>query len=226
MLKRCYSVGCLKPLGMLMFNLLFQHAQKYLQPFLHCQLCHSATVAQHSVCLDCWHSLPWQKDLIQKQDLSIWVACRYDYPINRIIHQFKYEQQLHYQALLAASLLQLNLPKVQAIVPMPISHDRLTERGYNQTVLLAKILSKQLNIPIWQPLLRHKQMQQKGLNRLERLDNIQKQFFLARKPKKIYRRVLILDDVVTTGASLNALKQSLEHLGCQKVYACCVANAI
>ena len=47
---------------------------------------------------------------------------------------------------------------------MPISQQRLIERGYNQALLLAEHLAKQLNVPIWQPILRREQQHQKGLN--------------------------------------------------------------
>jgi ComF family protein len=157
--------------------------------------------------------------------MDIQVACHYDYPIDRIIQKFKYEQQLHFQNLLAGALLELRPPKIQAIVPMPISNERLVERGYNQSLVLAKIMAKALNIPIWQPITRLQQHSQKGLSRLERLEDIEQQFQINTTSKLRYRRVLILDDVVTTGSSIHALKQKLEELGCQKIYAACVASA-
>ncbi len=86
-------------------------------------------------------------------------------------------------------------------------------------------MSKQLDIPIWQPITRLQQHSQKCLSRLERIDNIEQQFQINTTSKLRYRRVLILDDVVTTGSSLHALKQKLEELGCQKIYAACVASA-
>ena len=108
---------------------------------------------------------------------------------------------------------------------MPISSQRLAERGYNQSLVLAKILAKQLNIPVWQPVARLAQHSQKGLSRIERLDQIEQQFVIATKTRVRYRTVLMLDDVVTTGSSLHALKQKLEQLGCQKIYAACIASA-
>jgi ComF family protein len=117
------------------------------------------------------------------------------------------------------------LPKVSAVVPMPISTERLAERGYNQSLLLAKQVAKQMNIPIWQPVIRLKQHSQKGLSRLERIEDIQSQFQISTTSKLRYRRVLIIDDVVTTGSSIRALTQKLEELGCQKIYAACLAGA-
>ena len=207
---------------------------QFINPLLHkalqrispCQLCNTEQQQIHSVCADCWQQLPWLKSTVQRQEIEIHSACHYDYPIDRIIQKFKYEQQLHFQQLLAGALMQLRLPKIQAIVPMPISKQRLTERGYNQSLVLGKILAKQLNLPIWQPITRLQQHSQKGLTRLERIENIQQQFQINTTSKLCYRRVLILDDVVTTGSSIFALKQKLEQLGCQKVYAACIASAV
>jgi ComF family protein len=199
---------------------------KALQSISPCQLCNVEQQQIHSVCADCWQQLPWLKSTVQRQEIEIQSACHYDYPIDRIIQKFKYEQQLHFQQLLAGALMQLRLPKIQAIVPMPISKQRLAERGYNQSLVLGKILAKQLNLPIWQPITRLQQHSQKGLTRLERIENIQQQFQINTTSKLRYRRVLILDDVVTTGSSIFALKQKLEQLGCQKVYAACIASAV
>ena len=199
---------------------------KALQSISPCQLCNVEQQQIHSVCADCWQQLPWLKSTVQRQEIEIHSACHYDYPIDRIIQKFKYEQQLHFQQLLAGALMQLRLPKIQAIVPMPISKQRLAERGYNQSLVLSKILAKQLNLPIWQPITRLQQHSQKGLTRLERIENIQQQFQINTTSKLRYRRVLILDDVVTTGSSIFALKQKLEQLGCQKVYAACIASAV
>ncbi|MCO8056514.1 ComF family protein [Acinetobacter towneri] len=204
---------------------LVQRGIQWLRQLQPCQLCHSDTQWQHSVCQTCWQQLPWRSQAVQRQEMQIHVAFDYHYPINRIIQQFKYEQQLHYQLLLAGALKQLSYPKIQAIVPMPISTVRLTERGYNQSLLLAKGLARHLNVPIWQPVTRLQQHAQKGLSRLERLEDIQQQFQIQTAPKIRYRRVLIVDDVVTTGSSIHALKQQLLKLGCQKVEAVCLASA-
>lgn len=206
-----------------MFNLLRKQTQQLFDYFTPCDLCDVGIKQHFGICQSCWQQLPWLKQKIQRHEQHIYVACHYQYPIDRIIQQFKYEQKLEYERLLAGLLLQLKLPKIQAIVPMPISTDRLIERGYNQSLLLAKTLSQHLNVPIWQPVQRLAQHSQKGLTRLERLDHIEQQF-IACPPNKIrYRNVLIVDDVVTTGSSIHALSETLTQLGCQKIHAICLA---
>ena len=122
-------------------------------------------------------------------------------------------------------MLSLHLPKVSAVVPMPISTERLVERGYNQSLLLARQVAKQLKVPLWQPVSRLQQHSQKGFSRLERIENIEAQFQINTASKLRYRKVLIIDDVVTTGSSIYALSQQLKVLGCQQIYAACVAGA-
>ncbi|MFV5549713.1 phosphoribosyltransferase family protein [Acinetobacter oleivorans] len=200
-----------------------QHLIQLLSP---CLLCESDVREKHSLCKDCWKQLPWLKQTIQRNAQSVLVACDYAYPVSRIIQQFKYEQKLHYEILLGEILQQLKFPKVQAIVPMPISNQRLIERGFNQSLLLANILSKQLKIPVWQPVQRLAEHSQKGLSRLERFENIEQQFIALSEEKRLYRRVLIIDDVITTGSSIYALSQALQKLGCTSIYAACLAATL
>lgn len=206
------------------FNL-FRSLLYSIRQQLPCQLCGLDQIYQHEVCHTCWQTFIWQNEIIIRQEQRIHVACGYSYPIDRIIQKFKYEQQLQYQNLLAGLLQEIRLPKVQAIVPMPISNDRLIERGYNQSLLIAETLSLKMGIPIWQPIERLAQHSQKGLTRLERLSHIDQQFKAKAAIQKKFKKVLIIDDVVTTGSSIHALKTQLEKLGCTEIHAACIAAA-
>ncbi|WP_336953483.1 ComF family protein [Acinetobacter sp. AS167] len=209
-----------------MLQFINQLLHKSIQSISPCLLCGIDQQKKHSLCNDCWAQLPWYKQYIERHQQKILCAHRYDFPIDRIIQVYKYEQQLHYQNLLAQSLLNLSLPKIQAIVPMPISNDRLKERGYNQMLIIAKIMARQLNIPVWQPIIREAQHSQKGLSRIERLENIEYQFKIIKTEKRKFKKILIIDDVVTTGSSIHALTHALENLGCQQIYNACIAAAL
>ena len=74
-------------------------------------------------------------------------------------------------------------------------------------------------------MIREAQHSQKGLSRIERLENIEYQFKMIKTEKRKYKKVLIIDDVVTTGSSIHALTQVLENLGCQQIYSVCIAVA-
>ena len=208
-----------------MFQLISRILQKSVQSMSNCLLCGIDQQQYHSLCNDCWEQLPWFKQHITRHEQQILCAHHYQFPIDRVILTYKYEQQLQYQNLLAHSLLNLRLPKVQAIVPMPISTQRLADRGYNQMLIIAKIMAKELNIPVWQPINREAQHSQKGLNRIERIENIENQFQIISTERRKYKKVLIIDDVVTTGSSIHALIQALNKLGCQQIYSACIAAA-
>lgn len=192
---------------------------------LPCQLCGLDHQQAHSLCTDCWHDLPWYREQIYRQQCYIHAACHYRFPIDRIIQQYKYEQQLHFQTLLSHCLLHLDLPKVEAIVAMPISQQRLIQRGYNQMLIIAKRIATQRHIPLWQPIIRTAQHSQKGLSRLERLEAVTQQFQIKPNAQCRYKRVLVIDDVVTTGSSLAALRSVLQNLGCTDIELACIALA-
>ncbi|WP_089605378.1 ComF family protein [Acinetobacter piscicola] len=208
-----------------MLQFINQLLHKGMQSISPCLLCGIDKQQQHSLCTDCWDHLPWYKQHIERYEQNILCAHHYLFPIDRVIQTYKYEQQLQYQTLLSNSLLNLRLPKVQAIVPMPISTERLKERGYNQMLIIAKIMAIELKIPVWQPVIRAAQHSQKGLSRIERLENIEQQFQIIKTERRRYKKVLIIDDVVTTGSSVHALKLALENLGCQQVHTACIAAA-
>lgn len=212
---------------MLMSSLFTSTFQWLKKEFVPCPLCElSPQHQEYMLCKECWQELPWFKEHVTRHELKILAACEYRYPINQIVQQFKYHDRLHHQNLLSSLLLTLPLPRVQAIVPMPISEQRLIERGYNQSLLLAQSLARHLNIPVWQPVERLAQHSQKGLSRLERISQIEEQFIVRQPVKQRYRRVMILDDVVTTGSSIHALTHVLKNLGCAHVYPVCIAAVL
>lgn len=198
---------------------------QFLQHIFPCILCQSGYSTHAGVCETCWQHLPWALTTVQREGLSIHIAYHYQYPINSLILHYKYHHQLIYKHLFVQALLQLKLPRAQAIVAMPISEERLAERGFNQTLILAQALSRYLNLPVWQPVLRLNAQHQKGLSRTERLEHIDEQFQIIQTEKHHYRQVLVIDDVVTTGASLSALTKALQQLGCEKISYICVAAA-
>ena len=208
-----------------MLHLITQLFHRGIQSISPCLLCGMDRQQYHSLYSDCWEQLPWLKQQTTRYEQQILCAHHYQFPIDRVILTYKYEQQLQYQNLLAHSLLDLRLPKVQAIVPMPISTKRLADRGYNQMLIIAKIMARELKIPVWQPVIREVQHSQKGLSRIERIENIEDQFQIIVTEKRKYKKVLIIDDVITTGSSIHALTQALNKLGCQQIYSVCIAAA-
>lgn len=111
----------------------------------------------------------------------------------------------------------------QLILPVPIHRSRLRERGYNQAEELAVRIGKALNVPVRTDLLiRNKAgRDQKELNASARGRNLKGLFSVSRSLTGV-KRVLLVDDVYTTGSTLQACTEILKAAGVEKVYACTI----
>lgn len=113
---------------------------------------------------------------------------------------------------------------IDALVPVPIHKSKLRERGYNQAEILAKGMGKELDILVLSDLiLRNKRtLPQKQLSYKERLSNLQKAFFINElKLSNIdrpLRKVMLVDDIYTTGSTIEACTKTLINGGVEKVY--------
>lgn len=148
-----------------------------------------------------------------KQALTIQAATYYDYPIRQAIRAFKHGEDLTKLAILIHALRQLPRPRGchknnSVIVPMPTTDQRLSHRGFDPVTILVAHLSKHWQIPIWRGVLRvDNTVSQQGLSRSERLTNLT-QAFLVSEPSPV-KKLILFDDVATTGASLQALARAL-----------------
>ncbi len=105
------------------------------------------------------------------------------------------------------------------IVPVPVHPSRLRERGFNQAQILAGILGRSLEIPVWADGLRRikKTLPQKELGAGQRLKNLEKAFGPGSLPKE-RKRVLLVDDIYTTGSTLEACTRVLKEMGVEEVF--------
>ncbi|MGP9688723.1 ComF family protein [Psychrobacter sp. AOP22-C1-C5] len=170
------------------------------------------------LCTQCHHSIAWlpkpfEVDIAAGIDLPIQAATYYDYPIRQAIRAFKYHENMTKLPLLLHVLRQLPRPhgchqNNSVIVAMPTTEQRLVKRGFDPVMVLAAQLSEHWRIPLWQGVQRiDNTVSQQGLTRAERLSNLDNAFALTEKlPVK---RVILFDDVATTGASLQALGRAL-----------------
>jgi ComF family protein len=175
--------------------------------------------AERDVCFDC---------ITQPPPLNnTWVAIDYAYPWAGLITQYKFANKPGWAPFFAQLLLQS--PQVQSelalldagdlILPVPLSKERLHTRGFNQAWELACQLAKQSGTPgMLDPelLLRVKNTQpQTTLKRQARLDNVKGAFQVEPLRARALqgRRVVLVDDVMTSGASLFAAAQTLRSAG-------------
>lgn len=192
----------------------------------HCALCqlHPAAQATAPLCAGCAEDLPWRCESIIVQTLSIQVAFAYGWPIDRVIHRYKYQGELQMMPILAAGLRRLARPDVDALLAVPLAPSRLRERGFNQSHELAKQLSAHWQMPLLTGIERRSGVQQQGLKRSERLLNLQGAFSI-RAGTVLPRRVALLDDVLTTGSTLLHLVDLLHSHGVAEVSAVVVASS-
>lgn len=122
-------------------------------------------------------------------------------------------------------LLNLEIPECDGIVPVPLSKKSLRERGFNQALLMAVVLSKELKIPLYMDILFKKKdtPQQLGLNAKERLKNLKGAFAVRGEIDNL--RLLLIDDVMTTGATARESSKTLIKAGADEVIVITLARS-
>src|SRR5437764_15210078 len=152
--------------------------------------------------------------------------------VRQIIHDFKYGRQIHLRHLVARWLCaafddeRLRGRKFDMIVPVPLHPARQRERGFNQASLLAELLTAQISIPC-KPVLKRVRYTttQTALDRAERMENLHNAFRLRRNANVRGLHVLLIDDVLTTGSTLNECAHVLKSAGAISVHAATAARA-
>lgn len=121
--------------------------------------------------------------------------------------------------------LNLEMPECNGIIPVPLSKHALRERGFNQSLLMARVISKKLKIPLYMDmLLKIKDTSpQVGLNAKERMKNLRRAFKTSGKINNL--RLLLLDDVMTTGATARECSKTLMSAGAKEVIVITLARA-
>jgi len=160
-----------------------------------------------------------------------WSPFIYAQPLEWMIQQLKFNAKLIYAPLLA-SLMMRHLPEAltdnnvpDAIIPMPLHRQRLKQRGFNQSQLLAQPLARHLGLKIDVNSCQreHATEHQTGKTARQRKQNIKGAFSFNNHQQ--YRHLVIFDDVVTTGSSVAELSRVLKLAGVNRVDVWCLARA-
>jgi ComF family protein len=209
-----------------------------------CLLCQSATPAQ-DLCPACRRDLPWNTHACTLCALplaaaqSVCGAClaspppyrcrtvfRYAFPLDRLVARLKYHGQLAPARVLGELLAEAGGDssdgRPDILLPVPLHPERLAERGYNQATELARPLARRLGLPLEQALVRRDKatIMQKGLSAAERERNLRRAFSVDTARYEALgrpRAVMIVDDVVTTGATITTLANALLKTGVETV---------
>ena len=203
-------------------SLLCLYCQKaLLKPRPHCLHCALPLIKNEAYCSQCMHHTDAFTQIYALDD--------YIKPYPALIKNLKYNKQLLNAQLLAQLLslsIQQNIPaeqisQVDFLIPVPLHPKRLRQRGFNQAQLLADVLAKNLSIPILnQAVQRIKNTcAQEGLNKQKRKKNLKGAFTLQKEQQASLKDayVVIIDDVVSTGATANSLCTILLQGGARRV---------
>src|SRR3989338_2298769 len=213
-----------------------------------CILCHRKNDQQIDLCLDCENELPFITNACHAcgtplpTNTQICGQCiqqpppynnafalfTYHPPITKLIYDLKFNRKL-VNAKILGDLMAKYLKfenKPDYIIPVPLHHKRLRERGFNQALEIARPIAKKFNIPLnikSCKRIKHTHAQAM-LPKNERKKNIKNAFIMD--PNFQTKHVVILDDVVTTGQTVLELTHALQKNGVQKIEIWCCAKAI
>ena len=151
-------------------------------------------------------------------------ALVYDEYMSKSIYRFKYNGKREFACFYGRVMTErlggkIKSWKADAIVPVPVHKSKLKKRGYNQANLIAKELSRRLSIPLYDGLVSRRAATavQKELSAKERQNNLKKAFNVTQNVVEL-NTVLIVDDIYTTGATVDAMARCLKGAGVRKVY--------
>lgn len=184
----------------------------------HCLLCLTPT-PQNIVCLTCEASLPWLRNAATQ------ALFAYESPMEGFIVRLKFRHELHFATWFAQMMIKTwGRPEVDCIVGLPLHPKRQRERGFNQTMEIAKVLSKHWKIPLdrWScTRVKHNRPQSELSASVRKTNVTSSSFHIA--PGLKGKRVLVIEDVITTGTTLLAFETALKNAGVSTVicWACC-----
>lgn len=172
--------------------------------------------AEQEYCYDCTHAVH-----LYDKGLSLWLHRK---PVNQSIYQFKYHNQRRFGEIYAEEILRVHGHAIESwnpdlILPVPLHKRRRKKRGYNQAAIIGRKLGSSLGIPVDEKSLRRRIYTdpQKKLGKRERKENLNRAFAL-RKDFSAVPAVLLIDDIYTTGSTIDAIAGLLKKKGIEKVY--------
>lgn len=166
-------------------------------------------------CYDCE-----REELCYEQGRSLWL---HKLPVSSSIYAFKYKNRRIYGEIYGREMAKafrklIHLWQIDVIVPVPLHKKKQKKRGYNQAEILAKEIGFRVNIPVDVTLVKRKinTIPQKEFSRKERKKNLKNAFEITKKIEG--KRVLIIDDIYTTGSTIDAISVLLKKAGVEKTY--------
>ena len=188
---------------------------------------------EEHLCLNCLHELPYmsnnQNDLDKLEQL-FWgrhevqdVFSLFNYQkgnqVQQLLHQIKYQKRTQLASYLGVQLgKSISSKDIDVIIPIPLHKKKLKKRGFNQSAFISKGVSKSMEIPFNEKLIKRivHNPTQTSVGKYDRWNNVRDIFKVIKPEKLANQHVLLVDDVLTTGATIEAcVKQLLKIENCK-----------
>lgn len=189
-----------------------------------CGIC--GKIAPKGICIKCNVELKKQTEvnILQKEEIEeknfeeLMYIFKYEGQIRQLIIDYKFNEKSYIYKTFVNFLLKNkkifeNIKKYDKIIPVPISKKRYKERGYNQSLLIANEISKQTNLELVNNcLIKTKNIiEQSKLNKEDRQQNIQGVYSIQNEEIITNKKVLLIDDIYTTGSTVNECSKILQQ---------------
>lgn len=181
-----------------------------------CYLCNKL-VPQHQVCPSCRSRSALRR---------VWWLGAYETALKTLIYQMKYQRRRVFARQFGTYLAETipYLPEDTLVVPAPTATGRVRARGYDQAVLIAAAFAKARSLPFCNALNRSNQADQIGTGRRQRFEQMKHSFAVKPTAPISGASILLIDDVLTTGATLEAAARLLRSSGARHVDAAVIAR--
>ena len=222
--SNCVVCGAPQPPGELLCNSCRGTLLPIKAPF--CQTCSRPFEGVIDGPFDCPNCEDWQPAF--RCAVSAYLARG---TMRELVHRFKYNGHFYLRSLLAEFLMEaVNDDRIQAIpidafVPVPLHPTRRRERGFNQAEALAQVLSRNVQVPVCNILARRVYTStQTRFDRIDRMENLRNAFSLSENRPMRGKHLVLVDDVLTTGATLHNCAKTLLVNGAESVRAITLAR--
>ncbi|MEO0086863.1 MAG: ComF family protein [candidate division WOR-3 bacterium] len=180
------------------------------------------------ICPSC-HQKIFSQPIIVNRKIRIYALGYFTIPFNNLIHEFKYHHRIFLKETLGKALSNIivndyYLKSCDCLVPVPLHKAKLRERGYNQSEILAKEIGKITNKEVLNCLIRKKNTKsQTKLKEERRIENVKNAFAFNNNYNIENKRIILIDDVITTGATLNSCAKVLLENKAKEVFGLVIA---
>lgn len=204
-----------------------------------CLMCSERGANGRDICINCSDKLPWNRSACLRCAIPLPISgtcgtCLrspppigethavfvYGFPFDRLVPRFKFHRDLAAGRLMAELMAEglANIGRPDVLVPIPLHETRLRRRGYDQAMELSKALARKLDVPLLAGALKRVRdtAPQSELDASARQRNL-KNAFAVPESAALPRHIVLIDDVMTTGATLHAAARTLRKAGAARV---------